>query len=59
VVAEDAGELLDVGQMRHVFERQRLVGEQAAIISGSAAFLAPEIGMRRSGACRPADGCSA
>jgi hypothetical protein len=28
LIAEDADELLDIGQMRHVFERQRVVGEQ-------------------------------
>ncbi|MCY1233808.1 hypothetical protein D9M72_463650 [compost metagenome] len=28
VVAEDADQLLDVGQMRHVFERQRVVGQK-------------------------------
>ncbi len=28
MIAEDAGELLDIGEMRHVFEAQRLVGEE-------------------------------
>ena len=28
MIAEDADQLLDIGQMRHVFERQRIVGQQ-------------------------------
>ena len=28
MIAEDADQLLDIGQMRHVFQRQRLVGQQ-------------------------------
>ena len=28
VIAEDADQLLDIGQMRHVFQRQRVVGQQ-------------------------------
>ncbi len=28
VVAQDAYQLLDIGQMRHVFERQRIVGQK-------------------------------
>ena len=28
VIAEDADQLLDIGQMRHVLQRQRVVGQQ-------------------------------
>jgi hypothetical protein len=28
MIAENAHQLLDIGQMRHVFERQRIAGQQ-------------------------------
>jgi hypothetical protein len=28
VIAEDAHQLLDIGQMRHIFQRQRVVGQK-------------------------------
>ena len=46
VIAEDALELRDVGEQRHVLQRQRSRRVRSeAIISGKAAFLAPEIGI--------------
>jgi hypothetical protein len=45
VIGEDVLQQRDVGEARHVFEHQRLVGEQARDHQGSVAFLAPEIGI--------------
>ena len=45
VIAENAAEQRDVGKPRHVLEGQRLAREQARDHQGSAAFLAPLIGI--------------
>jgi hypothetical protein len=39
VIAENADQLLDIGQMRHVFERQRIVGEQRSDHQGKRCVL--------------------
>ena len=45
MVAQDARQQIDVGEVGDVLERQPVGVSRLAIISGSAAFLAPEIGI--------------
>ena len=53
MVAENALQLDDVGEPRNIVEDQGVLGQQAAIIKGSVAFLAPEIGIAPFRRCPP------